>query len=466
MHKEASYPVFYLSFVTATATLGGFLFGFDSGVISGAVGALREAFGLSSFGSGLNVSSMLLGCAAGALVAGRLADRFGRLAVLRVSALFFLISAWGSGVADTSSPFIAYRVVGGLAVGAASVICPAYISEIAPARIRGRLGSLQQMAIVLGLFLSFLSNYGIAAAAGSAEDPFWWGYPAWRWMFWAEIIPAALFGIMLFLLPESPRYLVKMGKKDRAMEVLRRLSHPSDADAKYREILETFAQKTTSAWQALQNPQSGKLHGLVWVGIMIAAFQQLTGINIVFYYGPVMWQAAGFSEASALFKTLLSGGLNILATLIAISLVDQVGRKPMLLSGAVGMTLSLSVVAFVFSGAPVGSEGNLQLSETRGLTALLAANVYVFCFATTWGPVVWVLLGEMFPNRMRGVAISLCGLVMWMCNFLITVTFEGLLTILGLGITYWIYAFFSLLSVLLTVRFVRETKNKTLEEMG
>ena len=462
---EKNTPVLYLLTITLAAALGGFLFGFDSGVISGAVGALREAFNASSFGSGFNVSSMLLGCAVGALLAGGLAEKWGRLKVLRVSAVFFFVSAWGSGIAESSLPFVVYRVLGGFAVGAASVVCPAYISEIAPARIRGRLASLQQMAIVLGLFLSFLCNYWIAEAAGSASSEFWLGYDAWKWMFWAEMLPALLFGVALFLIPESPRFLVRAGKEDLALRVLTKLGHVSDAKEKVKDIRQSFASSSSTSYRNVFNPKSGRVETIVWLGLLVAAFQQLSGINIIFYYGPVMWQAAGFSETSALFKTVLSGGLNIVCTLIAIACVDKIGRKPMLFWGAIGMFLCLSLVAYTFMRAPTAADGSLAMDPGQGLTALIAANGYVAFFAMTWGPVVWVLLGEMFPNRMRGVALALSGMVMWLANFVITGTFETLLETLGLSVTYGGYAAFALLSVFFVARYIEETKDKTLEQM-
>ena len=455
----------FIVLTTLVATLGGFLFGFDSGVISGAVGALKDAFHASSFGSGFNVSSMLLGCAAGALSAGNLSDRWGRLNVLKLSAFFFLVSAWGSGFADTSGPFIFYRVIGGLAVGAASVVCPAYISEIAPARIRGRLGSLQQMAIVLGLFISFLSNYWIAQAAGSAGNEFWFGWAAWKWMFWVEMLPAAVFGISLFFIPESPRYLVKEGYDEKAAAVLTRLGHTKDTEEKLQEIRRTFEGQSKAGFRSLLDTSSGKVQSVLWIGLALAAFQQLSGINIIFYYGPVMWQAAGFSETSGLFQTAFTGGLNIVSTLIAISLVDKLGRKKMLFTGAIGMFVCLASAASIFAGAPAAQDGSLLLNEKSGLAALLAANGYVAFFAITWGPVTWVLLGEMFPNRMRGVAISLSGMVIWIANFMITMSFESLLDWFGLGIAYWGYASFACLSIFFVWKFIPETKGKTLEEM-
>lgn len=465
MTQSNNSPIQYLLLLTLTATLGGFLFGFDSGVISGAVGALREAFGTGAFASGFNVSSMLLGCALGALIAGDLSDHWGRLKVLRLAALFFLISAWGSGIAESSGSFIFYRVLGGLAVGAASVICPAYIAEISPAHLRGRLGSLQQMAIVVGLFVSFISNYLLVRLSSAADAVFWFGYETFRWMFWVEILPALLFGIFLFLIPESPRHLAREGKREDALKVLRKLGHSEDAEEKLQEISVSFRGAEKARLKNLWNPVSGKIFPVVWVGLLLAAFQQLSGINVVFYYGPTMWQAAGFTESSGLLVTMLTGGLNIISTLIAISLIDKLGRKPLLFFGAIGMAVCLSGVALVFSLAPVQADGSLALDPAYGLISLILANGYVACFAITWGPVVWVLLGEMFPNRIRGIALSIAGTVMWLSNFLITISFESLLETIGLGAAYCLYALFAFISIFFVSKFLAETKGKTLEMM-
>lgn len=462
---QNSQPVFSIVLMCLVATIGGFLFGFDSGVISGAVTALQKTFDSDAIGSGFNVSSMLLGCAVGAFFAGTLSNRFGRLPVLQVAAIFFLVSAWGSGAAGTAGLFIFYRCLGGLAVGAASVICPAYISEIAPAEYRGRLGSLQQMAIVLGLFLSFLSNYGMARLADGSMGELWLGFAAWQWMFWVEMIPAGVFFFLLFAIPESPRYLVSAGKIDRAMEVLAKLGHIQDARSKCLDIQDTLSRDRRPRLSDLVVESTGSLHPLVWIGIGIAALQQLSGINVIFYYGAVLWTSAGFEEMNALLQTAISGGLNVLSTIIAILLIDKVGRRRMLLAGSFGMSIFLGIVALVFSLAEVDEEGKLMLDALGGNIALYSANAYIACFAITWGPVMWVLLGEIFPNRMRASGIAIAGMTVWIANFFITMSFEGLVKVAGLGVAYWMYGFFAFISIGFVYRFIEETKGKTLEEM-
>ena len=455
----------YILFISCIAALGGFLFGFDSGVINGTVSSLEKAFNASDVGSGFNVASMLLGCAAGAFLAGRIADAFGRRVALLAAAVLFSISAWGSGIADGSLEFVIFRLIGGFAVGAASVISPAYISEIAPANIRGRLATLQQMAIVLGLFFAFLSNYLIAGTAGGAAEVFALGFEAWRWMFWVELIPVALFFTGLLFIPESPRYLVAAQREDDARSVLARISHPDDAPAKVDSIRATLRAGHRPGLRDIFVNGSRRPHPIVWIGIALAAFQQLVGINVVFYYGEVLWKAAGFSEANALLINVIGGIINVSATIGAILLIDKIGRKPLLIGGSIGMAIFLGILAFVFGNADVGADGNLRLSDLGGLIALISANCYIICFGISWGPVMWVLLGEMFPNQIRGAALSVAGLSQWATNFLVTMSFPVLLGSIGLGGAYSLYALFAGISAIFAWRLIRETKGKTLEEM-
>jgi SP family sugar:H+ symporter-like MFS transporter len=296
MTKEANNFKFVI-LISVVATIGGFLFGFDSGVINGTVDGLQTAFNSNSIGTGFNVASMLLGCAVGAFFAGTLADKLGRRTILIVASLCFTISAWGSGIAEGSVEFVVYRVIGGLAVGAASVLAPAYISEVAPARYRGRLSSIQQIAIISGLFSAFLSNYLIARLAGSSTEQFAWGFEAWRWMFWIELLPAIIFFFALLLIPESPRFLVASRKEDRALAVLTRLMGDDEARTKLAEIDASLASdRHRPRLRDIIDTRYG-VRPIVWVGIGLATFQQLVGINVVFYYGAVLWQSAGFSES-------------------------------------------------------------------------------------------------------------------------------------------------------------------------
>lgn len=454
----------YVVLITIVATIGGFLFGYDSGVINGTVDGLRAAFNSEDVGTGFNVASMLLGCAVGALLAGRMADVFGRRTLLIVSAVFFIVSAWGSGIANGSLEFVIYRILGGLAVGAASVMAPAYISEIAPARMRGRLTTVQQIAIIAGLFCSFLSNYFLAQAAGSSTSEFWMGFQAWRWMFWVELIPAVVFLIALFKIPESPRYLVLKSKNDQALSVLGRLFGSDRAEAKIAEINASLSSDHQPRLTDLIDPVVKRVRPIVWVGIGLAVFQQLVGINVIFYYGAVLWQAAGFSESDALLTNVLSGGLSIGSVLLALFLIDTVGRKPLLIIGSIGMTVTLALAAFAFSSGEL-VDGQLNLSDDMGLLALIAANAYVMFFNFSWGPVMWVMLGEMFPNQIRGSGLAVAGLFQWGANFAITMTFPIMLGSIGLAGAYGIYAGFALISILFVIKAVREMRGRELEEM-
>jgi len=453
----------FVILITLVATIGGFLFGFDSGVINGTVDGLKTAFDSDSVVTGFNVASMLLGCAIGALAAGRLADRFGRRTILIVASVCFTISAWGSGISQGSGEFITYRVLGGLAVGAASVLAPAYISEIAPAKVRGMLSSVQQVAIISGLFCAFLSNYFIAGAAGSTLVEFAWGYEAWRWMFWVELIPAVTFFFALLFIPESPRFLVASGRKDQAVAVLKKLMKGGEEE-KAAEIQHSLKEGHRPRFRDLIDATRG-LRPIVWVGIGLAMLQQITGINVIFYYGSVLWQAAGFTESHALLINVISGAISITACILSILTIDRLGRKPLLLIGSVGMALSLGIMALIFSQAESGANGQLLLPGLSGISALAAANIFVFVFNFSWGPAMWVLLGEMFPNQIRGSAMGVSGFMLWVTNFCITMTFPVMLTGIGLGGAYSIYAVFAVISFFFVWAFTKETKGRELEAM-
>jgi len=454
----------YVIFISAVAAIGGFLFGFDSGVINGTVSALGNAFNSSSVATGFNVASVLLGCALGALAAGPLADKFGRRAIMIITAIIFAISAFGSGISESSAEFIFYRLFGGLGIGAASVLAPAYIAEVAPPALRGRLATLQQLAIVLGLFAAFLSNYLIADAAGSAQNILMLDIAAWRWMFWAELVPAVLFLVGVLFIPESPRYLVAQGKVDDAKAVFNKISN-DNADAQISDVKRSLHSDTKPSIRDLFIDNSKKVHPIVWVGVALSVFQQFVGINVVFYYGSELWQAAGFDESQSLFINVLAGTTNIASTFIAIALVDKIGRKPLLLVGSIGMFISLSALTYIFGSAGLDEAGKLALSDNMGTLALIMANLFVVFFGLSWGPVVWVLLGEMFNNRIRGAALAVAASAQWMANFAITMTFPIMLANIGLAGAYGFYALSALISIFFVVKYIKETRGKTLESM-
>ncbi len=456
----------HVLFLASVAAIGGFLFGFDSGVINGTVGALKSSFHTDADGTGFAVGSALLGCALGAFAAGAVAERLGRRPAMLLTAVVFFLSAVATGAATDVYFFVAARVLGGLAIGAASILAPMYISEVAPANLRGRLSSLQQLAIVLGLFFAFLSNYLIAAAAGGASAMFWLGAPAWRWMFWMEAFPSAAFLLGAVFIPESPRYLVATGHTELARSVFAKIGGGGgNADELIKEVKASLKGEHKPRLSDLIDRPSGRIAHILWIGVGLAVFQQFVGINVIFYYGEVLWKAAGATSDQALKTNLLTGGVNILSTFIAIALIDKVGRKPLLLFGSVGMVLTLGTMAFVFARAGVDPQGKPMLSKESGMVALGAALLYIVSFGTSWGPVMWVLLGEMFPNRLRGAALAVSGAANWIANFAVTLTFPPLLIGAGLGSAYGLYAGAALISGIFVLYAVRETKGKTLEEM-
>lgn len=455
----------FVAAIVAVATIGGFMFGYDSGVINGTQEGLEHAFDLSKLGTGFNVGAILIGCAIGAFLAGRLADVIGRRTVMMIAALLFIASAIAAGAANSSLLFILARIVGGFGVGAASVLSPVYISEVTPAAIRGRLSSIQQIMIITGLTGAFIANYVLAHSAGGSMAPLWLGLPAWRWMFWMQVIPAAIYFVALLFIPESPRYLVARGRDEDARKVLTRLFGPTEANRKVAEISASLAtDHHRPKFSDLIDRTSGKVRPIVWTGIGLAMFQQLVGINIVFYYGAVLWQSVGFSENDALLINILSGSLSIMACIATVFLIDRIGRKPLLLIGSAGMAVTLAIVAICFSTGSFES-GSLRLSDQVGTMALLAANFYVIFFNLSWGPVMWVMLGEMYPNQIRGSGLAIAGFAQWITNFLISMSFPALAAGVGLPVTYGFYAIAAFVSFFFVRKMVHETKGRELEDM-
>ncbi|EIM02140.1 MFS transporter [Rhodanobacter thiooxydans] len=451
--------------ISAAAALGGFLFGFDTAVINGAVDAIRGGFALDAAQTGFAVSCALLGSALGAWYAGMLANRFGRVRTMQVAAALLVVSALGSGLVTGVWDLVLWRLVGGIGVGVASVIAPTYIAEVSPAHIRGRLGSMQQLAIVLGIFAALLSDAWLAGVAGGAAEPLWLGLAAWRWMFLVATLPALVYGTLVLGVPESPRHLVAKGRLDEARVVLRNvlnMHNEAALDNKLRDIEDSLRSEHKPRLRDLCGKTAGLLP-VVWVGILLSVFQQFVGINVIFYYSSTLWHSVGFSEADSFTITVVTSIVNVLVTLVAIALVDKVGRKPLLVVGSAGMAITLGLMAWCFSQA-TGSGATLSLPGATGVVALVAANAYVVFFGVSWGPVVWVLLGEMFPNRIRATALAVAAAAQWLANFAITSTFPALAE-LGLTFAYGLYAGFALLSLLFVLAGVRETKGIELEDM-
>lgn len=455
-----------ISMIVAVATIGGLLFGYDSGAVNGTQDGLRQEFGLSDASLGFTVGSLLIGCAVGAFFAGRLADLIGRRMVMVLAALLFVFGALVQGLTDVHWIFVAARFAGGMAVGAASVLSPLYISEMAPANIRGRLTTVQQVMIISGLTLAFVVNYFLAQSAGSSLGELG-GREAWRWMYLAQAVPAAVFLVALLLIPESPRYLVSRGRDDDARKVLTSLFGPDEAERKIGEIRASFSADHRPSFRDVAAPPGVIFRPIVWAGIMLATFQQFVGINIIFYYGETLWRLAGVSEEVALQRNIISGLVSIAAVLLALVLIDKIGRKPLLLIGSVGMSVTLGAMTWAFNNGGLDPAGNLLLDANTGMIALVAANLYVIFFNMSWGPVMWVMLGEMFPNQMRGSALAVCGLAQWGANYAVVQSFPMMSSPDGLGLagTYLLYTISAVISIWLVKKFITETKGKELEEM-
>ena len=380
-----------------------------------------------------------------------------------VAAAVFIVSAVASGAADNAVAFAFARFFAGMAVGAASVLSPAYISEVTPAHLRGRLSSVQQIMIITGLLGAATSNLLLQRTAGSSLAEIY-GFPAWRWMFWAQTVPAVLFLLSLLLVPESPRYLVAKGRMSEALAVLTRLFGATEAPRIADEIKATLASDHQPRMADLRDPASGSWRRIVWVGIGLAVFQQFVGINVIFYYGIMLWEAVGFTESQAFTTQVINDGVSVAACLVAIALIDKVGRKPLLLIGSAGMAVALALMAWSFTQGTI-IDGKMTLPPGIGTVAFVAAISYTGLFNISWGPVMWVMLGEMFPNQMRGSALAVAGAAQWTANFAISSSFPWALKNLGLSTAYGFYATCAVLSFFFVQRWVKETKGKELEEM-
>ena len=454
----------YIGAIVAVATIGGFLFGYDSGAVNGTQDGLRAAFNLGDAGLGFTVGSLLIGCFIGAFFAGRLADLMGRRNTMMIAAILFLVGALVQGFAHSQPIFVIARLLGGMAVGAASVLSPAYISEVAPASIRGRLTTVQQIMIITGLTAAFVVNYFLAASAGESTASYWAGIEAWRWMYLMQAVPAAIFLVALLLIPESPRYLVSKRRDEKALQVLTSLYGSDVAGAKLNEIRATFAEDHRPRLSDIKGSGLFGIRPIVWVGIMLAVFQQLVGINVIFYYGATLWQLAGFTEDQSLQINIVSGAVSIAACFLTIAVIDKVGRKPLLLIGSAGMAVTLFAMVYAFANGTLDAEGNLQLSSGLGTVALISANLYVIFFNFSWGPVMWVMLGEMFPNQIRGSALAVAGFAQWFANYLIAQSFP-IMAAWSLTGSYVFYGVCAVISFFLVQKYLHETKGKELEEM-
>lgn len=442
----------YVSRVCLVATLGGLLFGYDTAVINGAIGFLETYFELDPASKGWATSCALAGCVVGAAMAGWVSDRFGRRNMLVLSAVLFLISAIGTAIPRTLTEFIVFRIVGGVGVGAASMTSPMYIAEISPAAYRGRLVSLNQLAIVSGILVVYFVNYAIAGMGDEA----WNVTTGWRWMFGSEAIPAVALLVLMFTVPESPRFLSKQGKIEQARHVLVRIGGEVHADQEMAEISDALSHEPTSLTQLLEPGMRVALG----IAVVLAVLQQVTGINVFLYYATEIFKdTVGKQVDVALLTTIIIGAVNLIFTVVAIWTVDKFGRKPLMIIGSIGMGVSL--IAF-------GASAVVRQADVWGLPFVL---VYVACFALSVGPVTWVILSEIFPTKIRGRAMAIATLCLWAANFVVSQTFpmmdenQWLVERFNHGFPFFIYAGFCAVLALFMIAVVPETKGKTLEEI-
>ncbi|MGW1003970.1 sugar porter family MFS transporter [Streptomyces sp. NPDC002520] len=451
----------HVIFIAAAAAMGGFLFGYDSSVINGAVEAIRGRYDIGSAALAQVIAIALIGCAVGAATAGRIADRIGRIRCMQIAAVLFTISAVGSALPFALWDLAFWRIIGGFAIGMASVIGPAYIAEVAPPAYRGRLGSFQQAAIVVGIAISQLVNWGLLNAAGGDQRGKLLGVEAWQVMLGVMVVPAVLYGLLSLAIPESPRFLLSVGKRERAKEILAEVEGTgADLDARVAEIEHAMKSEHRSTFKDLLGG-GFFFKPIVWVGIGLSVFQQFVGINVAFYYSSTLWQSVGVDPTQSFFYSFTTSIINIVGTVIAMIFVDRIGRRPLALIGSVGMAVGLALEAWAFSHPLVDG----KLPHTQGLVALIAAHVFVLFFALSWGVVVWVMLGEMFPNKIRAAALGVAAAAQWIANWAITASFPSLAD-WNLSGTYVIYTVFAALSIPFVLKFVKETKGKSLEEMG
>ncbi|MFZ3567917.1 sugar porter family MFS transporter [Streptomyces sp. BH097] len=451
----------HVIFIAAAAAMGGFLFGYDSSVINGAVEAIRDRYDIGSAALAQVIAIALIGCAIGAATAGRIADRIGRIRCMQIAAVLFTVSAVGSALPFAIWDLAFWRIIGGFAIGMASVIGPAYIAEVAPPAYRGRLGSFQQGAIVIGIAISQLVNYALLQAAGGDQRGKLMGLEVWQVMLGVMVIPAVIYGLLSFAIPESPRFLVSVGKVDRAKQVLEEVEGSQvDLDARVAEIEHAMHSEHKSSFKDLLGG-SFFFKPIVWIGIGLSVFQQFVGINVAFYYSSTLWQSVGVDPTDSFFYSFTTSIINIIGTVIAMIFVDRIGRKPLALIGSVGMVIGLALEAWAFSYDLVDG----KLPATQGWVALVAAHFFVLFFALSWGVVVWVFLGEMFPNKIRAAALGVAASAQWIANWAITASFPSL-SEWNLSATYVIYTIFAALSIPFVLKFVKETKGKALEEMG
>lgn len=446
MPGDGKASVSYVVRISLVAALGGLLFGYDTAVIAGAIDFVKERFSLGELAEGWVTSSVLVGCMAGSAAAGIVSDLVGRKRVLIASAILFALSAVGSALPRTEGELVIARLIGGLGVGAASMLSPLYIAEVSPARIRGQLVSVYQLAIVFGMLVVYFVNAWIQASGVHAWDV----EQGWRWMFGSEALPAIAFLALLFIVPESPRWLVKQGREAEAEAIVTRTAGADRAEAMVAEVREILAEERGGLAELLRPA----ILPAVGIAVVLAFLQQVTGINAILYYAPKVFKSAGLEEGVAFNDTVLVGLVNFVFTIVAITVVDRVGRRPMLLVASAGMGVSLLLLGFAFRG-----------EESGGSWVLVCILFYIAFFAVAMGPFVWVLLSEFFPTRVRGTAMSIATFVLWLSCFTVAYTFPSLHDWLGAGPTFWVYGAMCVVAFVFIAAFVPETRGRTLEEI-
>jgi MFS transporter, SP family, arabinose:H+ symporter len=458
MTGRPAYNMRYIWLVTLVSAMGGLLFGYDWVVIGGAKPFYEKFFGLTTPSQiGWAMSSALVGCLVGALVSGALSDRFGRKKLLILAAFLFTVTGILTALSPNFTVFIANRLLGGVAIGLASNLSPMYIAEISPAATRGKFVSVNQLTIVIGILAAQLTNWLIARpvpAGATAADILasWNGQTGWRWMFGAEALPALLFFLLMFLVPESPRWLVKNGRDEAAEKVLARVGGPAFAAEALADIQATLAAGEIRRVRYRDLLEPGLTRVLV-IGIVLAVYQQWCGINVIFYYAQEIFTAAGYGVSDVLFNIVITGTVNLIFTLVAIRLVDRRGRKPLMMLGSAGLALVFGLIGASYAAGSLGLQVLVLVVAAMGLYALSLA------------PVTWVLLSEIFPNRIRGAAMSVSTFALWSACFVLTYTFPLLNKGIGPARTFWLYAGISVLGFLFIKSRVRETKGKTLEQI-
>ena len=432
----------YLLTISSVTALGGLLFGFDISVISGTIPFIQDFFELNETMKGWVVSSALIGCIIGAGFAGRLGDKFGRRKVLLVVSILFGISAIGSGMANSITIFVIYRILGGIAVGGASVLAPMYIAEVSPAHLRGRMVSLNQLTIVIGISMAYFSNYFLLTI----------GENAWRWMFAAEVVPSLFFFFALFIVPESPRWLVARKNENKANEILKKVAGVDFAKFELSEIKASLVGNKKRG--TLKDVFKKKYSLILFLGIFLAVFQQWSGINVIFFYAPDIFAKANLGIDAALFQTTLIGVMNIVFTILAMQLIDKVGRKKLMLIGSAGMAICYIIIGYLF-----------MVENTDGWLLLSLILVTIAFFAVGLGPTVWVVLSEIFPNKIRGAAMSVATFSLWMASYILTLTFPIFVQWFNTSNTFWIYAVICIIGFLVIFKILPETKGISLEKL-